>query len=34
MNMKTIITILFALVAMAWQSQLMEQREQSGVYSN
>ena len=30
----TIITILLALVAMTGQGQLMEQREQSGVYSN
>ena len=34
MNKQTIITILLALVAMAGQAQLMEQREQSGVYSN
>ena len=34
MNKQTIITILLAIVAMAGQAQLMEQREQSGVYSN
>ena len=34
MNKQTIITILLALVAIVGQAQLMEQREQSGVYSN
>ena len=34
MNKRTIITILLALVTVAGQGQLMEQREQSGVYSN
>ena len=33
-NKQTIITILLTLVAMTGQGQLMEQREQSGVYSN